>query len=310
MSSKQSARPDLSAEAQQVFDHYEHHLLQASDLSPVSIRNYLSDIRLFMAWCERSWSEGGEVQPIFSLERIATPTITRYRDYLQHDLGRKPATINRYLVSIKRFFNWALNNELLLRDPAQVIKLVAQAPRPPRHLTDQEESRLIATVQASNNLRDITLITLMLHTGLRVREVCDLKWQDVVCGERSGHVRVWGKSNKYREVPLNSTVRHTLQEFEDNLVVKPEALFPSRRTGESLTPRALGFLIKKYAQRAGIPDLRPHDLRHRFGYRMAEKVPLHRLAQIMGHDSLDTTLIYIQGTQNDLQQAVERIAWE
>jgi integrase/recombinase XerC len=56
--------------------------------------------------------------------------------------------------------------------------------------------------------------------------------------------------------------------------------------------------------------LRPHDLRHRFGYRMAEKVPLHRLAQIMGHDSLDTTLIYIQGTQNDLQQAVETIAWE
>jgi integrase/recombinase XerC len=57
-------------------------------------------------------------------------------------------------------------------------------------------------------------------------------------------------------------------------------------------------------------NLRPHDLRHRFGYRMAQKVPLHRLAQIMGHDSLNTTLIYIQGTLSDLQQAVESIAWE
>ena len=66
----------------------------------------------------------------------------------------------------------------------------------------------------------------------------------------------------------------------------------------------------KYAQRADIEDLRPHDLRHRFGYRMAEQVPLHRLAQIMGHDSLDTTTIYIQGTPQDLQQAVESIAWE
>jgi len=48
---------------------------------------------------------------------------------------------------------------------------------------------------------------------------------------------------------------------------------------------------------------------YRFGYRMAETVPLHRLAQIMGHDSLDTTKLYIQGTRHDLHQAVETIAW-
>ncbi len=52
-----------------------------------------------------------------------------------------------------------------------------------------------------------------------------------------------------------------------------------------------------------------HDLQHRFGYRMAALVPLHRLAQIMGHDSLDTTMIYVQGTKQDLQQEVEKIAW-
>ena len=53
----------------------------------------------------------------------------------------------------------------------------------------------------------------------------------------------------------------------------------------------------------------PHDLRHRFGYRMAEMVPLHRLAQIMGHDSLDSTTLYIRGNKQDLQQDVEQIAW-
>ena len=53
----------------------------------------------------------------------------------------------------------------------------------------------------------------------------------------------------------------------------------------------------------------PHDLRHCFGYRMAESVPLHRLAQFMGHDSLDTTKLYIRGTKLDLQQAFETIAW-
>jgi len=76
-----------------------------------------------------------------------------------------------------------------------------------------------------------------------------------------------------------------------------------------LSERALGSIVKKYARIAKLPDVSPHDLRHRFGYRMAESVPLHRLAQIMGHDSLDTTKLYIQGTKHDLQQAVETIAW-
>lgn len=68
-------------------------------------------------------------------------------------------------------------------------------------------------------------------------------------------------------------------------------IYFSQRTKTRLTPRGLGFLITKYASKAGIKSVRAHDLRHRFGYRMAECVPLHRLAQIMGHDSLDTTMI-------------------
>jgi site-specific recombinase XerD len=61
-------------------------------------------------------------------------------------------------------------------------------------------------------------------------------------------------------------------------------------------------------ERAHVSNVSPHDPRHRFGYRMAQSVSLHRLAQLIGHDSLDTTLIYVQGTKNDLQQAVETIA--
>ncbi|MBN1874236.1 MAG: tyrosine-type recombinase/integrase, partial [Anaerolineae bacterium] len=130
--------------------------------------------------------------------------------------------------------------------------------------------------------------------------------------DRSGSLKVWGKRKKYRLVPLNTTARSALQHYIDAIgsYAEDDYMFVSQRTRSHLTPRGLRFIIDRYAQRAGIVDLRPHDLWHRFGYRMAEKVPLHRLAQIMGHDSLDTTLIYIQGTQNDLQHAVESIAWE
>jgi integrase/recombinase XerD len=309
---KPAIKSVISTSAQQLLRNYERHLSEVLDLRSATIRNYVSDLRGFMAWCEQTWQEDDELA-VFSPERVATPTVTRYRDYLQHDARRKPNTINRYLVSIKRYFSWANDAELIMRDPARPVKLVAQMPRAPRHLSDQEEEALLTAVSYSGNLRDATLITLLLHTGLRVSELCSLKWEHVLRQKRSGYLRIWGKRNKYREVPLNVTARNALERYEKERAAEEEAspyIFVSQRTGTKLTPRGVGYILTKYAKQAGVKNLRLHDLRHRFGYRMAERAPLHRLAQIMGHDSLDTTMLYVRGTQQDLQQAVETIAWE
>jgi integrase/recombinase XerD len=187
---------------------------------------------------------------------------------------------------------------------------VAEEHRPPQHLTDQQEAALIAAVTAGGNVRDRAMLVLMLHTGVRAQEICGLQRADLRLAPRSGSLRIWGKHNKYREVPLNATARGVLTEWLEALPADQAYLFPSGKTGRGVTPRALGQLVKKYARQAGVPDLHPHALRHRFGYRMAETVPLHRLAQIMGHDSLNTTRLYTQGTASDLQQEVEKIAWE
>ena len=168
---------------------------------------------------------------------------------------------------------------------------------------------MVAAVTNAGTLRDRALIILLLHTGLRAREICQLRRDQVKLGKRSGTLEVIGKRNKYREVPLNATARNVLEEYLSTLPPRAVSLFPSGKTKDALSERALGYIVKKYADRAKLTDVSPHDLRHRFGYRMAESVPLHRLAQIMGHDSLDTTRLYIQGTKHDLQQAVETIAW-
>ncbi len=308
---KQDAKPALSASAQQALDQYHQSLEQEADLSAVTIRNYLSDLRLFMAWCEQRWTDGSQENSAFWPKKVATPTITAYRDYLQRALERKPATINRYLVSIKRYFRWLADTGQFPHDPARVVKLVDQTARVPRHLEDQEEAALVTAAQQGNNLRDYTLIVFMLHTGLRMSEVCHLKWGHITLKKRSGQVQVWGKGNKYRAVPLNVTVRKALAVYKKSVSTpQNDYVFLSQRTKTHLSPRGLGYLLAKIARRAGLEGVRPHDLRHRFGYRMAQRVPLHRLAQIMGHDSLDTTLIYIQGTEQDLQQAVETIAWQ
>lgn len=195
-------------------------------------------------------------------------------------------------------------------NPTAVVKLIPFVESPPRHLTDVEESALVAAVTSFGSLRDRTIIVLTLHTGLRALEVCHLKTEHIHLSKRSGIVQVYGKRNKDREVPLNTTVRRALMQYLPIVASTGHYLFPSEKTGEALTQRALGYLVKKYARLALLTDVSPHDLRHRFGYRMAEVVRVHRLAQIMGHDSLDTTMIYIRGTQSDLQKEVERIAWE
>jgi integrase/recombinase XerD len=292
---KRTAHPPLSPTGLEALASYEHWLCEREDLAPASIRNYLSDLRHFIAWYETE--REAHVPDGFTPQEITTPSLTRYRAYLQTVQRQKPASVNRSLISLKRYFGWVLQHHAISYDPSVAVKLVGQEESAPRHLDDQEEQRLLAAVTKAGNLRDRVLIVLLLHTGLRAREICRLRRDQVKLGKRSGLLEITGKRNTYREVPLNATARKVLEEYLPTLSPDGAFLFPSGKTKQALSERALGYLVKKYARVAKLPDVSPHDLRHRFGYRMAESVPLHRLAQIMGHDSLDTTKLYLQGHQ-------------
>lgn len=310
---KRLANPSLSLLGEEAVAQYRELLWEHEDLTNASRRNYLSDLRHFAAWYEghstRRTDEASSSQTAFVPQAITTPALTRYRTYLQKDLHQKPNSVNRALISLKRYCGWAMQKQLISYDPSAPVKLVGEEEHAPRHLEDEEEQALVAAVTNEGTLRDRVLIVLLLHTGLRAREICQLRWDQVKLGKRSGTLEVIGKRNKYREVPLNATARKALEEYLATLPSDSVSLFPSGKTKAALSERALGYIVRKYAERAKLVDVSPHDLRHRFGYRMAEFVPLHRLAQIMGHDSLDTTRLYIQGTKHDLQQAVETIAW-
>src|SRR5947209_17106564 len=251
---RRTGLPVLSATGQQVFDNYERTLRTEEDLSAVTIRNYLSDLRHFAAWCESTWKRGQEGERPFTPSAVTTPTITDYRAYLQHTLRLKPASVNRSLISLKRYCSWATDTGQLKRNPAKVVKLVEQEAPPPRHLSDQEEQALVAAVTETGSPRDRTIIILMLHTGLRAREVCTLTRSQVKLGKRSGTLQVFGKRNKYREIPLNATARVALDDYDPTLRKQPYAsdptpLFLSEKTHMQLSERGLGYLIKKYAER-------------------------------------------------------------
>lgn len=301
----------LSEAGKQAVARYETYLRTEVDLRPATIRNYLADVSLFAVWCESTWADGVEVGEAFSPANVVTPTITQYRAYLQTVAKLKPATINRALISIRRYLDWAVDAELINRNPAKPVKPVPRTAQSAHHLTDKEESALLKAIDEVNSLRDRALIILMLHAGLRVGEVRTLNIEQIQLGKNSGGIQIIGKRNKYRYVPLNATARSVLREYLAILPPNTEHLFPSEKTGEALGERMVQLIVKKYAEMARINDLSPHDLRHRFGYRLAEaNTPIHRIAQIMGHDSYNTTMIYIKGTDADLQTAVEKLAYE
>jgi integrase/recombinase XerD len=137
---KREAQPMLSEDGQHALDQYRQVLQHLEDLSPVTTRNYLSDLRQFIAWCECSWREI-QADRFFTPQAVAPTLLIRYREYLQTTLGLKPSTVNRTLMSLKRYFAWTRKTQLIQSDPASLIKFVPKEASPPRHLSDEEEGR-------------------------------------------------------------------------------------------------------------------------------------------------------------------------
>ena len=109
-----------------------------------------------------------------------------------------------------------------------------------------------------------------------------------------------------------NALRPLARVLEEYLSVLPSHtvfLFPSGKTKGALSERMLESRVKNDEASAKLAALRPHDVRHRFGDRMAASVPLHQLAHVMGHDSFDTTTLSLQDTPYDVQQAARTIAW-
>src|SRR6266487_2877519 len=182
---KRTAHPPLSPAGLEALASYEHWLRERED----------------------------QANDCFTPQGITTPALTGYRTYLQTVQRQKPASVNRSLISLKRYFGWVSQQHLITYDPSVAVKLVGQEEIAPRHLDDQEEQRLLVAVTKAGNLRDRVLIVLLLHTGLRAREICRLRRDQVKLGKRSGFLEIIGKRNKYREVPLNATARKMLEEY-------------------------------------------------------------------------------------------------
>ncbi|MBO8128964.1 MAG: tyrosine-type recombinase/integrase [Peptococcaceae bacterium] len=276
--------------------------LRGRGLSDHTVTDYLSTLRRFAGWVEQTYGD-------FDPAAVTPLDVADYRRYLL-ERGRKPATVNHALDVLSSFFSWAVVEKVVQSDPTAGVKRVREQKKAPRWLERRELGTLVRTVRKYGSLRDQVLVMLLLHAGLRVSEVVALRLDDVVIRERSGFVRVrQGKGDKYREVPLNVTVRRVLSEYLAGLT--GEWLFPSRRgRGGHITTRAVEKVLVRFGRLAGV-EVTPHRLRHTFGKLLVDAgESLDRVATLMGHSNLNTTARYTRPSVQDLERAVEKLAWE
>src|SRR4051794_7918657 len=219
--------------------------LRRQEKSPNTIQSYHYDLVLFSRWLEASNGEP------FQADRITPTDLREYRAYLLNMERRSPATINRRLASLRTFFQWARAEGLCREIPTDAVKGIQSSPRALKSLHKKDVDRLIREVEQGGNKRDLAVLQVLRHTGIRVSELTALRTSDVTLSERKGQLVVRsGKGSKYRVVPLNADARKAASDY---LAVRPkttsDALFVGRRS-EHLSARAVEKTVLKYAQQA------------------------------------------------------------
>ena len=188
-------------------------------------------------------------------------------------------------------------------------KSIKQVKPPPRWLDRKEQRALIRAVERNGLARDIALVALLLHTGLRVAELAALRWADLEIRDRSGKLTVRrGKGRKQRTIPLNVEARNALAELRPlRGPGKAQAVLQGQRG--PLTERGIQAILAKYAGAARLAELSPHVLRHTWCKNLADSgARLEVIAALAGHESLETTRRYVEPGQDDLAAAVDRLA--
>lgn len=289
--------------------------LEEKDYAPYTITCYRSNLISFFEWFTRTTGQT-EIATVTPLD------VRQFRDNLKK--SQKAKTVNGKLGKLSVFFRWGVKQGLIASNPAENIKRSKVSLTAPKWLTRPEtytvlrmaeqQLQLAQTKKLEHSIlmaaRTLAMVRLMLNAGLRAGEVCNLKLDDIKLGERTGLVLIrYGKGSKQREVPLNLDARKAIQAWLKVRGEKGEYLFIGPDGGK-MNQLIVTWHISQLGKKAKV-HLHPHRLRHTFGKNLVDSgVPLDRVAMLMGHANLTTTAIYTIPGQRDLQQAVDKIAWE
>lgn len=279
---------------------YRNYIKLEKRLSANTVESYLRDLKQFAHFILRQW----DVPP----RKVEREMVERYMAWL-YDRGREKTSQARSLSGIRSFFTFLMLEDKIEASPAEFIA----APKFGRHLPDvlttPEIDRIIAAADGPTvkGLRDSAMLEVLYSCGLRVSELTALRLADLFFGE--GYIRVVGKGDKQRLVPVSAAAREKIQRYLDvrrSARSGEEILFLNNRGGQ-LTRVMVFTILRNAALRAGIDKrISPHTFRHSFATHLIEGgAGIRQVQELLGHESILTTEIYTHLDSAHLRRTVE-----
>ncbi len=271
-----------------------------------TVSAYLHDIDMLRRHMEREY-------PSISVERIKIEHLQSLLLTI-HELELSAATQARVLSGIKSFFGFLILEEVIQTDPSELLEAPKLKRTLPYVLTVSDIERLFSVIDHSKpeGQRNRAMLEVMYSCGLRVSELTQLRLSGLYLDV--GFIRVTGKGNKERLVPIGSTAIKQVELYKRHtrvhVPIKPgqeDFVFLNRR-GSSLSRIMVFLILKDLAQKAGLPsNIHPHTLRHSFATHLVEGgADLRAVQEMMGHKSITTTEIYTHLDRKYLRQTLEK----
>jgi site-specific recombinase XerD len=297
--------------------YFTERLMRERAASPRTIESYRDTFRLLLAFAQRSLKKSPTELTLHDLD---APFVLQFLSYLERERGNSPRSRNVRLAAIHSFFNYVALQEPSAGAVTQRV-LAIQGKRCPKKPVDfltrtESDALLNAPNQATwSGRRDRTLLLVALQTGLRVSELIGLRCQDVVW-DTGAHVRCTGKGRKTRCIPLRKEVvvalRHWLRERNGQ---PTDAVFPSAR-GQPLSRDGVEYIVSQHltTARAKCLSLKTkrvsaHVLRHSTAMNLLQSgVDRSVIALWLGHESMDTTQIYLHANLELKESALAKTA--
>lgn len=269
-------------------------------LAENTVESYMRDLAQLAHFILHGW----DVPP----QQVEREMIERYLDWLYEE-GREKSSQARQLSGIRSFFNYLLLNDEIDASPAELISAPKPARRLPDVLTTDEIDRILAAIDTSTpkGIRDVAMLELLYSCGLRVSELVSLRLGDLFFGE--GYIRVVGKGDKQRLVPISDVARERVMRYLDerrSARTGEEVVFLNNR-GKGLTRVMIFTILKEAARRAEIEKrISPHTLRHSFATHLLEGgAGIRQVQELLGHENILTTEIYTHLDSEHLRTTVE-----
>ena len=238
---------------------------------------------------------------------VGTDDLSEFLSY-QKSEGLSASSLRISMVHLKIFFRFLVGKKIITADPAEPLLPPSGIGHLPETLNEEHVKMLLESVDVDRRLgrRDLSILELFYASGLRLSELCGARLENLDLDE--GFIRVTGKGNKTRIVPVGGRAREALENYLKNerpaLVKKNTSshIFLSVRGG-ALSPERVREIVKERAREAGIKqEIYPHLLRHSFATHLLENgADLRVIQDMLGHADIATTQIYTHVDQKSLK---------